>query len=62
MKMKTKTSTPVTRIVYARLKNLGDFENARIEAEIHVPPGESVDKAMGKLRKWVDEQLEEIES
>lgn len=48
----------IRRIVYARLKNLGDFENERLEAEVTIQDNEDAIKEMRRLRRWVNKQLE----
>ncbi len=47
----------IIKIKYRRLVNLGNFENASLEAIAEVEPGESEESAFQKLRAWVLDQL-----
>jgi len=49
----------ITRITYAEVKNLGDYETARVEAEAVVVPGDSPGAVMRRLKKWVAIQIDE---
>jgi hypothetical protein len=48
----------ITRITYCEVKNLGNYENCRIEAEAVIPEGEKPGDVMKRLKKWVQEQLD----
>ncbi|MBU0846510.1 hypothetical protein KKH23_04920 [Patescibacteria group bacterium] len=47
----------IVRIVYGRVKNLGNFENCRVEAEAEVAEGENPVTVMKRLRVWVEKQV-----
>ena len=49
----------ITRVTYTEVKNLGNYENCRVEAEALVPEGEDPAKVMKRLKHWVKTQLEE---
>jgi hypothetical protein len=49
----------ITRIAYSELRNLGDYENCRVEAEAVVAPGENPSKVMKHLRGWVRTQADD---
>jgi len=55
-KRKNKNPT-ITRVTYCRVKNLGDYETCRVEAEAVVSLDESPTVVMTRLRSWVEEQL-----
>lgn len=44
-------------VKYARLVNLGNYENERVEFEDYVRPDETPDEAYARVRLWVHEQL-----
>jgi len=44
----------VTRLVIARLYNLGNFEHKRIEVEVVIPPGASAAKALTDTETFLD--------
>lgn len=49
----------ITKIKYARVKNLSNYENCRVEAEAEVVAGEKPSDVMKKLRLWVEKQVVE---
>ena len=51
----------ITEITYARVKNLGDYENARVEATAVIAEGEKPADIMKRLKSWVKTQLEETD-
>jgi len=48
----------IVKIVYAEVKNLGNYETCRVEAEAIIPEGEKPADVMKRLKKWVREQLD----
>jgi len=51
----------ITSITYARLKNLGNWENARVEATAVIAEGEKPADIMKRLKQWVKTQLEDTD-
>lgn len=49
----------IVRISYSRVKNIGNYENCRVEAEAEVVAGEKPGDVMKKLRAWVENQAAE---
>lgn len=47
------------KVTYARLVNLGNFENERFELEDEVWENESFSEAFERVRKWVEEAAQE---
>ena len=47
----------ITTITYARLRNLGRYENERLEATAEVAEGETAEEVARYLRAWVEQQL-----
>lgn len=45
------------KVSYARLVNLGNYENERIELTDDVHPDETPDQAYARVRAWVFEQI-----
>jgi hypothetical protein len=48
------------KINYARLYNLGNYENERIEVESDVGPDESPAEVLRRLASWVEVNAEEL--
>jgi hypothetical protein len=46
----------VTTVTYAKLFNLGNYENERIELEDQVGPDETNEAALERVRQWVEAQ------
>lgn len=46
----------MTKVGYARLFNLGNYENERIELEDEVRPDETNEAAYDRVRQWVEAQ------
>lgn len=53
---------PVTRVVYAQLVNLGNYENVRLEVEVTPEPGQAVAEAFDQARGFVRQQVQQMES
>jgi hypothetical protein len=49
-----------TKVNYARLYNLGNYENERIEIEADVLPDESPAEVLRRLADWVEVNAEEL--
>lgn len=47
-------------ITYARLYNLGNYENERIEVADEVGPDESPEETLRRLVAWVAKEAEEL--
>ena len=47
----------ITKITFAQIRNLGDYENMKVCAEADVHESEDPNEVMGKLKKWVSAQL-----
>lgn len=58
MKMADEKSR-ITRIMYCEVKNLGNYENCRVEAEALVAEDEKPANVMKRLKRWVREQLDD---
>jgi hypothetical protein len=49
-----------TKVNYARLYNLGNYENERIEIEADVAPDESPAEVLRRLADWVEVNAENL--
>ena len=47
-----------TKIVYSRLISKGNYENAKIEIELEVEPGEKACDVFAAAKKWVNLQID----
>jgi hypothetical protein len=52
----------ITKVVYARLFNLGNYENERIEVEAVIGADENPGAIFEELRKAADQQHEEFQA
>lgn len=50
----TRTTAPAKTVRYGRLKNLGNFENERIEIEVEVMKGETTAQAFARAKGEAD--------
>lgn len=53
------TKLIITKVSYTRVKNLGDYETCRVEAEAVVNAEDDPHLVMRRLRNWVEYQVEE---
>jgi beta-xylosidase len=51
---------PITKVSYAKLFNLGDYQNHRIEAEADVDTNHGPEDVLAVLTEWVEEQHAEM--
>jgi hypothetical protein len=49
----------IVKIEYERIKNLGNYENAKIKAIANVDEGEDPSEVLDDLRQWVKNELGE---
>ena len=49
----------ITRIVFTQTKNLGNYENCRVEAEAIVEEEDNPNAVMKRLKQWVANQANE---
>lgn len=54
---KKKSELKIQTITYSRLKNLGDYENERVELTIQVPIGTDPIDALREAKYWVANRL-----
>jgi len=47
----------ITKVMYQRVSNLGNYEAERVEAEAEVGAKEDPDKVLAELKTWVNTQL-----
>jgi len=59
-KVKNHMKSRITKISFSRVKNLGNYETCRVEAEAEIHPGEKPTDVMKKLRAWVENQVEPV--
>lgn len=48
----------IITVTYGRTVNLGNYESARLDATAEVERGETPEDALGRLREWIEAQVE----
>lgn len=48
----------ITSVTYGELRNLGNYQNQRLSARAQVGEGETAEEATGRLKAWIQEQLD----
>ncbi len=61
-KVKNKRPLKIKSISYARLKNLGNYQNERVEVTVDVSCGETPEIALKRAKQWVLTTLAEKKS
>ena len=56
--MATPMKSKITKISFSLVKNLGNYETCRVEAEAEIHPDEKPTDVMKKLQAWVENQTE----
>lgn len=46
-----------TRVIYSRLINKGNYENAKIEIEVQIEENDSLEIVFSEAKKWVENKI-----